>query len=113
MNMLLFAANVAYLCVDIIAICSVAGSAMYLIEAVMARMRRRRFRSSDQVFTWSVGGLLLGTTGLLSLVLTDYPNKQTAFFQYSWSTIGIMLGGSLLLLVLSWTLPSRIIRRTR
>jgi hypothetical protein len=113
MTMLDFIANLAYLCVDVIAIFSVVGSAIYLIGAVVARLRHRRFRPTEQVLTWSVGGLLLGTTGLACLVLSDYSPKSTFFFEYSWTTVGAMLGGSLLLLVVSWMLPARLIRRTR
>jgi hypothetical protein len=98
-------ATIALMVGDVCAVLSVAGSGILLLLAIVAGQRSR---ASEQVWWWSLGGLILGTAGLVSLVVTGNKAKQIGvFFGFSKSTIGLLLLLSLGLLVVRMVVRPR------
>jgi hypothetical protein len=102
-------AGVAFLLTDVLALLSVLGSALVFLGTAVAAAFGRRFRAPEQILTWSIGGLLFGTVGLLLLTLSlEYSPKPSPWLGYSRATIGWLLLLSFLLVVASKLLATTI-----
>ncbi len=82
-------ATIALMVGDVCAVLSVAGSAILLLLAIVTGGRDR---ASELVWWWSLGGLILGTAGLVSLIVTGNKAEQIGvFFDLSKWTMGLLL----------------------
>jgi hypothetical protein len=110
-SMLEMLAGIAFLITDVLTLMSVLGSTIILLGTVIAAVRSRRFRAPEQVFMWSVGGLLFGTAGTLILAFSsEFPPGPSVLLGYSRATISELLLLSFILLVASRTLAAKITR---
>jgi hypothetical protein len=108
-------AALALLIKDVLAVFSIFSSAWMLAgESASLASGRRRYEASEQILFWAWGGLILGTIGLASLVITGNEAEQIGvIFRLSKSTIGILLFVSFLLLSARRILPLIIRRKGR
>lgn len=81
-------AGIGYLIVDICALLSALGSAIMFISIWAGRTNKQ---IPEQIWTWSGGGLILGTLFLGSLLWTDEYPPQTFIFNLSFVTVGLLL----------------------
>ena len=93
-------AGIGYLIGPLIAALSTFGSSILLLGAIINRLSRRpRFHPREQEILWSIGGLLLGTSMWFTLRMThEYPEQIGFVFPMSISSMGFVLGLSVLLL---------------
>jgi uncharacterized membrane protein YjfL (UPF0719 family) len=102
-------AAVTYFILDIAALFSVIGSAIIAIGGIISTRSGRRFRAPNQIYTWSVGGLILGIVGLISSAISDQITmEKTPLFGYSMTTIGLLLFFSVLLLMVGKVLQGKV-----
>jgi hypothetical protein len=105
MTFLEFIAAVALLINDLLAIFSILGSALMLIEAGINLVRGRNRKAPYQVWMWGWGGFIFGAIGLGSLIITGSKAERIGILGVNRSTIGILLFVSFLLLMASIMLP--------
>jgi hypothetical protein len=97
-------AGIALLVGDLLVIISVFGSAMVLLTKIVSVALGRRSKMPGRFLMMSLTGLIFGTIGLVSLMITG-GEGPVGISRLSMTNLGFLLLASLLLLALSMLVP--------
>ena len=100
---------------DLLAVISVVGSALMLLTFIVNLIAGRRvLTETEQILRWSILGLILGTAGLVLLIVTGTRTEQVGvIFRLSPAMVGVLLIASCVLLVIRVVLSARVARLKR